>query len=189
LCARSTFGDGNGYRHCEVVQSDERLWIHSAFWRRRQGRLCSHLSRRAGRSPLAKRGTNRRVRDREQSGKRISGQPQGQMTVAISWLAKCPKWRGCVYGHPVFANSRLNFNEMVSAPSSLPQKCRFPACHYRTRLSLSEKFRARKRFGAAPRTANALHLFVHCAKGRGIRPAARNRLIWGQIGARPLHAG
>src|ERR1700720_1677357 len=35
----------------------------------------------------------------------------------------------------------------------------------------------------------ALHLFVHCAKGRDIRPAARIRLILGQIGARPLHAG
>jgi len=35
----------------------------------------------------------------------------------------------------------------------------------------------------------ALHLFVHCAKGRGIRPAARIRLILGQIGAHPLHAG
>src|SRR6516164_3318911 len=58
-----------------------------------------------------------------------------------------------------------------------------------TTSPLSEKFRARKRFGAAPRTANALHLFVHCAKGRGIRPAARIRLILGQIGARPLHAG
>jgi hypothetical protein len=37
--------------------------------------------------------------------------------------------------------------------------------------------------------SSALHLFVHCARGRGIRPAARIRLILGQIGARPLHAG
>ena len=36
---------------------------------------------------------------------------------------------------------------------------------------------------------SALHLFVHCAKGRGIRPAALIRLILGQIGARPSHAG
>ena len=45
---------------------------------------------------------------------------------------------------------------------------------------------------SAPKSRHAspaLHLFVHCAKGRGIRPAARIRLILGQIGARPLHAG
>ena len=41
---------------------------------------------------------------------------------------------------------------------------------------------------APPDLDPALHLFVHCAKGRGIRPAARIRLILGQIGARPLHA-
>jgi hypothetical protein len=34
---------------------------------------------------------------------------------AISWLAKCPRWRSCVYEHLVSANRRLNFTEMVSA--------------------------------------------------------------------------
>ena len=58
--------------------------------------------------------------------KRLSAASSKQL-VAISWLAKCPKWRGCVYGRFVSARSGSNFNETVSAASSLPQKFRFLA--------------------------------------------------------------
>jgi hypothetical protein len=51
--ARSTFGDGNAFRHSEVVQSDKGIWIRSAFWRRRQGRVRPHFGRGAGRPELA----------------------------------------------------------------------------------------------------------------------------------------
>src|SRR5262249_24021759 len=38
-------------------------------------------------------------------------------------------------------------------------------------------------------TPPALRVFARCAKGRRNRPAARIRLILGQIGAHPLHLG
>ena len=47
-------------------------------------------------------------------------------TIISSWLAKCPKWRGCLCEHFVSATGRLSFYEMVSAASSLPTKIPFP---------------------------------------------------------------
>ena len=43
----------HGDRYCEVVQSDQGLWVYSAGWRRRQGRIRSYFGgRRAGLSTL-----------------------------------------------------------------------------------------------------------------------------------------
>jgi hypothetical protein len=48
-----SFGDGNGYRYREVVQSDKGIWVHSAFWRRSRD-VFVHISavERAGLSSL-----------------------------------------------------------------------------------------------------------------------------------------
>ena len=68
-----------------MVQSDQGIRIHSALRRRwLQGCLRPHFGCRASRPELTKRGTSRRVRDREQSRKRVGGQPQDQMTVLMS---------------------------------------------------------------------------------------------------------
>jgi len=54
---------------------------YSAFRRGWQRCVRPHLGCRAGRVALTQRGTNRRVRDREQSGEESAGQPQNQMTI------------------------------------------------------------------------------------------------------------
>jgi uncharacterized protein len=61
-----------------VVQPDEGIWIHPAY-RWRQGRVRSYFGGRASWPQLFKRGTNRRIRDREQSRKRVCSQSQGRL--------------------------------------------------------------------------------------------------------------
>jgi len=58
--------------------------------------------------------------------KRLSAASSKQL-VAISWLGKCPKWRGCVYGTLSPRKADRISMKRFSAPSSLPQKFRFLA--------------------------------------------------------------
>src|SRR6516164_6539761 len=80
--------------------------------------------------------------------------------------------------------STADFSNMNSFTlSSLPVQCSWPRIATGLVTSfmvvLPEKLR---------REPN-LRVFARCAKGRRNRPAARIRLILGQIGAHPLHLG
>src|ERR1035441_1374967 len=54
----------DGERYCEVVQSDQGLWVYSAGWRRRQGRVRSYLGGRTRRPQHPQRGSAGRLLDR-----------------------------------------------------------------------------------------------------------------------------
>src|SRR6266566_4611382 len=61
-CGSILLGDQHGYRHCEVVQFNEGLWIHSAA-RRRQRCVRAHQCRRTCRPDVAQRRTDRSIRN------------------------------------------------------------------------------------------------------------------------------
>src|SRR5260370_40512325 len=61
-CCSIPLGDQHGYRHREMVQSNEGLWVHSAA-RRRQRCVRTHQCRRTCRTDVTQRRTNRSIRD------------------------------------------------------------------------------------------------------------------------------
>src|SRR4029077_7992024 len=80
--------DGNRCR--EVVQPDQRLWVHSAA-RRRQGRFRPYFGGRKGRSVDPQRGSAGPVRRGCKQGQDLGGEPQGE--VNRMWGAqRGPPW-------------------------------------------------------------------------------------------------
>src|SRR5271169_3107397 len=78
----------NGDRYREVVQSDQRLWVHSAA-RRRQGRFRPYLGGREGRSIDPQRGPAGPVRRGCKQGEDVGGEPQGEVNHRI-WAPRAP---------------------------------------------------------------------------------------------------
>src|SRR5262249_5517049 len=76
----------DGYWHGEMVQPDERLWIHSAQ-RRRQRRIRAYFRGRAGGPDLSQRGSDGRIRIGQQSRQAGGGESQGALTATSSSTA------------------------------------------------------------------------------------------------------
>src|SRR6476469_10659206 len=68
----------DGDRCREVVQPDQRLWVHSAA-RRRQGRFRPYFGGREGRSVDPQRGSAGPVRRGCKQGEDLGGEPQGEV--------------------------------------------------------------------------------------------------------------
>src|SRR5271169_4336792 len=87
-----TASDGDRYR--EVVQPDQRLWVHSAA-RRRQGRFRPYFGGREGWSVDPQRGSAGPVRRGCKQGEDLGGEPQGE--VNRMWGAsRAPPWGSIV---------------------------------------------------------------------------------------------
>src|SRR5215831_3838958 len=81
-------GGQDGYRHSEMVQPDERLWVHSAAgWQQR--RIRPYLRGRARRLELAQRGSSGRIRAGQQPRQAGGGKSQNALTAIPSSTA----WR------------------------------------------------------------------------------------------------
>src|SRR5215467_4619124 len=72
-------GGDDGDWHCQMVQPDEGLRIHSAPGRG-QRRLRPYLRRGTRRPYVSQRGSIGRIRDRQQSRQRVSGESQSSLT-------------------------------------------------------------------------------------------------------------
>ena len=79
-------------------------------------------------------------------------------TIISSWLAKCPKWRGCLCERFVSATGRVSFYEMVSAASSLPTKIPFPrtetTAHHRVLPPVAVIVQKSRHLVRSPKTGN-----------------------------------
>src|SRR5271167_1274472 len=87
--------DGDRYR--EVVQPDQRLWVHSAA-RRRQGRFRPYFGGREGRSVDPQRGSAGPVRRGCKQGEDLGGEPQGEVN-RMRGAPRGPPW-GWILGGP-----------------------------------------------------------------------------------------
>src|ERR1700730_8874547 len=106
-----TASDGDRCR--EVVQPDQRLWVHSAA-RRWQGRFRPYFGGREGRSVDPQRGSAGPVRRGCKQGEDLGGEPQGE--VNRMWGApRIPPW-GWIVSSWVYCEKCLHHAPMALVP-------------------------------------------------------------------------